>query len=34
LKKHIPHLKIIKGVGHSPIPLLNKLAKYLLADDI
>ena len=33
LKNHIPHLKIIKGVGHSPIPLLNKLAKYLLAGD-
>ena len=33
LKSHIPHLKIIKGAGHSPIPLLNKLAKYLLADD-
>jgi len=34
LKSHIPHLKIIKGAGHSPIPLLNKLAKYLLADNI
>ena len=33
LKSHIPHLKIIKGAGHSPIPLLNKLAKYILADD-
>jgi len=34
LKSHIPHLKVIKGMGHSPIPLLNKLAKYLLADNI
>ena len=34
LKSHIPHLKVIKGTGHSPIPLLNKLAKYLLADNI
>ena len=34
LKNHIPQLQIIKGVGHSPIPLLNKLAKYLLTDDI
>ena len=34
LKSYIPHLKVIKGTGHSPIPLLNKLAKYLLADNI
>ena len=34
LKSHIPHLKVIKGTGHSPMPLLNKLAKYLLADNI
>ena len=34
LKSHIPHLKVIKGAGHSPMPLLNKLAKYLLADNI
>ena len=34
LKSHIPHLKVIKGAGHSPIPLLNKLAKHLLADNI
>ena len=27
LKNHIPQLKIIKGEGHSHIPLLNKLAK-------
>ena len=29
LKKHIAHLKIIKGAGHSPTPLLNLLAKFL-----
>ena len=29
LKIHIPHLKIINGVGHSPIPLLNELAETL-----
>jgi len=29
LKRHIPHLKIIKGAGHSPTPLLNLLAKFL-----
>ena len=34
LKSHIPHLKVIKGTGHSPMPLLNKLAKDLLADNI
>ena len=33
LKSHIPHLKIIKGAGHSPIPLLKKLAKHILAND-
>ena len=30
LKSHIAHLKIVKGAGHSPMPLLNKLAKYLI----
>ena len=29
LKFHIPHLKIINGAGHSPTPLLNKLAQVL-----
>ena len=29
LKSHIPDLKIISGVGHSPIPLLKELAKAL-----
>ncbi|MEK9628440.1 MAG: hypothetical protein VW455_05420 [Nitrospinota bacterium] len=29
LKRHIPHLEIIRDVGHSPIPLLNQLAKTL-----
>ena len=29
LKIHIPHLKIVIGAGHSPTPLLNKLAETL-----
>ena len=29
LKVHIPHLEIMSGVGHSPIPLLNQLAQTL-----
>ena len=29
LKIHIPHLKIVNGAGHSPTPLLNKLAETL-----
>ena len=29
LKYHIPHLKIVNGEGHSPTPLLNKLAETL-----
>lgn len=33
LKLHIPHLKIMGGVGHSPIPLLNQLAVTLPLED-
>ena len=29
LKNHIPHLKIVNEAGHSPTPLLNKLAETL-----
>tara|TARA_Y100001934_G_scaffold266720_1_gene346507 strand:- start:11 stop:664 length:654 start_codon:yes stop_codon:yes gene_type:complete len=29
LKFQIPHLKIVDGAGHSPTPLLNKLAQTL-----
>lgn len=28
LREHIPHLEIVKGVGHSPTPLLKQLAKF------
>ena len=30
LKDHIPHLEIVKDVGHSPTPLLKQLAKRML----
>jgi hypothetical protein len=30
LKGHIPHLEIVEDAGHSPIPLLKKLAKTML----
>ena len=30
LKDHIPHLEIVKDVGHSPTPLLKQLAKRIL----
>jgi hypothetical protein len=30
LREHIPHLEIVEGAGHSPTPLLKKLANMLL----
>jgi hypothetical protein len=33
LKKHIPHLQIVKEAGHAPGPLLDRLVKLFATEN-